>query len=129
MPQPLNLTGGGSGTLFVRRPTHTLLHGRVGNVVLEVPGQRSHPSVEVRVLDVRHGLKALLPYGVLLIPNQQKCDRQCCCSGEVVLAEGDEAMCAIISTLLSGSVPMTNPDHGSMGSKGIVTLTSHLSMP
>jgi hypothetical protein len=24
---------------------------------------------------------------------------------------------------------MTDPDHGSMGSKGIITLTSHWSMP
>jgi hypothetical protein len=46
--------------------------------------------VEVRALKVKHGLKALLPYGVLLIPNQEKRDRQCCCSCEVVLAQGGE---------------------------------------
>jgi hypothetical protein len=34
-------------------------------------------------------------------------------------------MCAISSTLVSGSLPMMDLDHGSVGSKGIVTLTSH----
>jgi hypothetical protein len=38
-------------------------------------------------------------------------------------------MCAIISTPVSGSLLMTDPNHGSMGSKGIITLTSHLSEP
>jgi hypothetical protein len=47
--------------------------------------------VEVRALEVRHGLKVLLPYGVLLIPNREKCDKQCCSSGEAVLAQGDES--------------------------------------
>jgi hypothetical protein len=82
MPQLLKLMGGGDGALLVCRQTHTLLHARPGDVVLEVeqvlhvPGQRSHPDVEVRALEVRHGLKALLPYGVLLILNREKCDMQ-----------------------------------------------------
>jgi hypothetical protein len=59
--------------------------------VLHVPGQRSHPSVEVRALEVGHSLKALLPHGVLLIPNQEKRDRQCCSSGEAVLTQGGES--------------------------------------
>jgi hypothetical protein len=52
-----------------------LLHACPGDVVLEVeqvlriPSQRSHPDVEVRAHEVGHGLTALLPYGVLLIPN------------------------------------------------------------
>jgi hypothetical protein len=46
--------------------------------------------VEVRALKVTHGLKALLPYRVLLIPNREKHDRQCCCSYEVVLAQRGE---------------------------------------
>jgi hypothetical protein len=58
---------------------------------LHVPGQRSHPDVEVRALEVGHDLKTLLPYGVLLIPNREKRDRQCCSSGEVVLAQGGES--------------------------------------
>jgi hypothetical protein len=47
--------------------------------------------MEVRALEVGHGLKTLLPYGVLLIPNREKCDRQCCSSGEAVLAQGGES--------------------------------------
>jgi hypothetical protein len=47
--------------------------------------------MEVRALEVRHGLKALLPYGVLLIPNWEKRDRQCCTSGEAVLGQGGES--------------------------------------
>jgi hypothetical protein len=53
--------------------------------VLRVPGQRSHPGVEVRALKVGHGHKTLLPYGVLLIPDRKKRDRQCGSSGEAVL--------------------------------------------
>jgi hypothetical protein len=54
MPQPLNLMGGGSGTLLVCRRTRTLLPGCPSGVVLEVEqvlrvhGQRSNPSMEVR---------------------------------------------------------------------------------
>jgi hypothetical protein len=36
-------------------------------------------------------------------------------------------MCTIISTPVSGSLPMMDPNHGSAGSKGIIMLTSHLS--
>jgi hypothetical protein len=45
MPQLLKLMGGGDGALLVCRQTHTLLHARPGDVVLEVqqvlhvPGQ------------------------------------------------------------------------------------------
>jgi hypothetical protein len=97
MPQPLNLARGGGGTLLICRQTRTLLHAYPDGVVLEVeqvlhvPGQQSHPGVEVRGLQVGHSLKALLPYGVLLIPNREKCDRQCCRSGEVILAQGGES--------------------------------------
>jgi hypothetical protein len=34
--------------------------------------------------------KTLLPYGVLLILNRKKRDRQCCSSGKVVLTQGGE---------------------------------------
>jgi hypothetical protein len=87
MPQPLNLMGGGSGTLLVRRHTRTLLHVCPGGVVLKVEqvlrvtDQRSHLGVEVRALEVGHGLKTLLPYGVPRILNREKRDRQCCSSG------------------------------------------------
>jgi hypothetical protein len=59
--------------------------------VLRVPRQQCHPGVEVRALEVEHSLKTLLPYGVHLILNQKKRDRQCCSSGEVVLAQGGES--------------------------------------
>jgi hypothetical protein len=73
MPQPLNLAGGCSGTLLVHYQKCTLLHACHDGVVLKVeqvlhvPGQRSHPGMEVRTLEVRHGCKTLLPYEVLLI--------------------------------------------------------------
>jgi hypothetical protein len=97
MPQRLNLSCGGGGTLLVRHQTCTLLHSCLGGVVLEVEqvlcvlGQRSHPDVEVKALEVGHGLKTLLPYGVLLIPNWEKRDKQCYSSGEAVLAQGGES--------------------------------------
>jgi hypothetical protein len=47
--------------------------------------------VEVRALEVGHSLKMFLPYRDLLIPNREKCDRQCCSSGEAVLAQGGES--------------------------------------
>jgi hypothetical protein len=97
--------------------------------VLRVLGQRCHPGVEVRALEVGHGLKMLLPYGVLLILNREKRDRQCCSSGEAVLAQGGESDVRHQLNTVSGSLPMTDPDHGSVGSKGIITLTSHWSMP
>jgi hypothetical protein len=47
--------------------------------------------VEVWALEVEHGLKALLQYGVLLIPNREKGDMQYCSSGEAVLVQGGES--------------------------------------
>jgi hypothetical protein len=44
----------------------------------------------VKALEVGHGLKALLPSGVLLILKQEKRDRQCCYSGEAILTPGGE---------------------------------------
>jgi hypothetical protein len=97
MPQPIILVGGGSGTFLVRRQMPTLLHAYPSGVVLEVeqvirvPDQRSHPDVEVRALEVGHGLKELLPYGVLLILNREKRDRQCYSSDLAVLEQGGES--------------------------------------
>jgi hypothetical protein len=97
LPQPLNLAGGGSGTLLVRRQMRTLLHAYPDGVVLKVeqvlcvPGQRSHTSVEVRALEVGHGRKMLLPYGILLILDREKRNRQCNGSGETVLARRGES--------------------------------------
>jgi hypothetical protein len=36
MPQALNVAGGGSGTLHIRRQTRTLLHACPDDVVLKV---------------------------------------------------------------------------------------------
>jgi hypothetical protein len=97
MPQPLNRASGGTDTLLVRHSTRTLLHACPGSVVLKVeqvlrvPGQQSHPNVEVRTLEVGHGLKTLLPYGGLLILNQEKRERQCCSSDEAVLTQEGES--------------------------------------
>jgi hypothetical protein len=58
-----------------------LLHACPGGIVLKVeqvlrvPSQQSNPGVDVRALEVGHGLKTLLPYGVLLILNREKRDR------------------------------------------------------
>jgi hypothetical protein len=85
--------------------------------------------VEVRALEVGHGLKMLLPYRVLLILNREKRDRQCCSSGEAVLSQGGESHVRHQLNAMSGSPPMMDPDHGSMGTKGVITLISHWSMP
>jgi hypothetical protein len=67
--------------LLVCYQTHTLLHAGPSGVVLEVehvlcvPSQQSHPGKEVRALEVEHGLKSLLPYGILLTPNHEKHNR------------------------------------------------------
>jgi hypothetical protein len=59
-----------------------LLHACPGGVLLEVeqvlhvPSQRILPGMEVRGLEVGHSRKALLPYGVFLISNQEKLDLQ-----------------------------------------------------
>jgi hypothetical protein len=113
IPQPLILSCGGGGTLLVRHQMRTLLPGCPGGVVLEVEqvlhvlGQRSHLGVEVRAHEVGHGLKTLLPYGVLLIPNWEKCHRQCCSSGVVVLAQGGESD---VHHQLNASVRLTADD-------------------
>jgi hypothetical protein len=97
MPQPLNLSCGGGGTLLIRCQTRMLLSDCLSGVVLEIEqvmcvlGQQSHPDVEVRALDIGHSLKTLLPYEVLLIPNREKHDRQCCSNGEAVLTQGGES--------------------------------------
>jgi hypothetical protein len=96
MPQPLDLAGGSSGTLLVRHQTRTLLYACPSGVVLQVehvlrvPSQRSHPDVEVRAHEIGHSRKTLLPYGVLLILDQKKRDRQCGGSGETVLSQRGE---------------------------------------
>jgi hypothetical protein len=82
----------------------------------------------VRALEVGQGLKALLSYGVLLILNRKKRDRQCCRSGEAALTQGGEGgVCHHLDG--SGSLSMMAPDHGFVAPKGIITLISHTSKP
>jgi hypothetical protein len=75
MPRPLELKRSSGGVLLKCCQMHTLFHDGPSGAVLEVeqvlyvPSQRSHPGMEVRALEVEHGLKALLPYMVLLILN------------------------------------------------------------
>jgi hypothetical protein len=75
VPQPLELKQSSGGVLLKCCQTHTLFQDGPSGAVLEVehvlyvPSQQSHPDVEVRALEVKHGLKALLPYRVLLILN------------------------------------------------------------
>jgi hypothetical protein len=70
------------------RSNDTLLHDSYGGVVLQVEqvlrilGHRSHANIEVRALEVRHSLKALLPHGIFLILNQEKRDRHRFSSGK-----------------------------------------------
>jgi hypothetical protein len=63
--------------------------------------------VEVRALEVGHGLKLLLRYGVILIMNQEKRDRQCGSSGKAVLAQGGEND---VCHHLNASVRLTDDD-------------------
>jgi hypothetical protein len=85
--------------------------------------------VEVRPLEVGHGLKTLLPYGVLLIPNREKRDRQYCSSGEAVLAQGGESDVHHQLNAGVGLAADDGPQPWLRGVKGIITLTSHWSMP
>jgi hypothetical protein len=47
MPQPLDLTGGGSGTLLVRHQMRTLLYACPGGVMLQVEQYYAYLANEV----------------------------------------------------------------------------------
>jgi hypothetical protein len=83
----------------------------------------------VRALEVRHGLKALLPHAVFLILNQEKHGRHRCGSSEATLTQRGECD---VCRLLNGGVGLA-VDDGSRpqlrGVEGIVTLVSHMSRP
>jgi hypothetical protein len=83
--------------------------------------------MKVRALEVGHSLKVLLPYKVVLIPNQESVIGSAAVAVRWYSHMEAMAMCTIISTPVSGSLPTTDPDHGCAGSRGIVTLTSHQS--
>jgi hypothetical protein len=75
--------------------------------VLHKLGRRSDAAAEVGTLEVRHGLKALLPHGVFLIPNREKRDRHRDGSSEATLAQRGECD---MGRLLDGSVGLTADD-------------------
>jgi hypothetical protein len=58
--------------------------------VLRVLGHRSHASIEVRALEVRHGMKSLLSNGIFQIPNWEKRNRHHSGSGEADPTLGGE---------------------------------------
>jgi hypothetical protein len=83
----------------------------------------------VGALDVRHDLKMLLTYGVLLILNWENVIDNAAVVVTRLSHRELSAICAIFSTVVSGSLMTMEPNHYSLGSKGIVTLTSHTSKP
>jgi hypothetical protein len=85
--------------------------------------------VEVRALEVGHVLKALLPNGVLLILNQEKRERQYCCSSEAVLAQGGEGDVRHHLDAGVGFAANDRPQSRLHGVKSIVALISYLSKP
>jgi hypothetical protein len=93
----------GAVVLIVCGQRHTLLHDGFDGVVLQVEqvlhvlGHRSHVNIEVQDLEVRHGLKALLPHGIFLNPNQERCDRHRGGSGDVTLTQrGEWDVCCLL---------------------------------
>jgi hypothetical protein len=68
--------------------------------VLCVLGQRSHASVKGRSLGVGHGLKTLLPHGILLVTNQEEHDWHHGGVGEAALTQGGECdLCRLLGGL------------------------------
>jgi hypothetical protein len=72
--------------------------------------------MEVRALEVGHSLKALLPYGVLLILNRENHDRQYCSSGEAVLPQGGESD---VRHRLNAGLGLTTDDRPQLWLRGV----------
>jgi hypothetical protein len=113
MLQLLELTRNGGVVLIVCGQPHTLLHDSSGGVVLQVAqvlfilGHGSHVDIEVRALDVGHGLKALLPHMIFLNLNREWRDQHPSGSGEVTHTKrGEWDVCH----LLHGGVRLTADD-------------------
>jgi hypothetical protein len=89
--QPLHHMRGESGLLGVHVQTCTLLDGISLYVVLQVEqvprvlGHMHGVDVVLQTGDVTHCLMALLPLGLILIPNQEKRKRHISSDGEDVL--------------------------------------------
>jgi hypothetical protein len=107
MLQMLKLAQNGSVVLIVCDQMHTLVHDGSSGVMLQVEqvlhvlGHHSHADVDVRTLEVGHDRKVLLPHGIFLIPNWEKCDGHRCGSGEAALTQGGECD---VCHLLNGGV-------------------------
>jgi hypothetical protein len=97
--------------------------------VLRILGHRSHAGVEVRTLWVGHVLKTLPPHGLLLLADQEHRDRY---RGGVVEAAhtkgGEGDVCCLLNRLVQLDFDDSRP-HGSVGLRGNITRTSHLSWP
>jgi hypothetical protein len=107
MLQLPKLTRDGGVVLLVCGHTHVLLDDGPTEVVLQVelvlhvPGHRSHTGVEVRTLEVGHSLKVLLPYGIPLITNQEERVWHLCGSGEATLPQGGECdLCCLLDGVI-----------------------------
>jgi hypothetical protein len=92
---------------MTRGQMQTVLDDSPGGVVLQVDhvlrvlGQRSHANVEVRALGVGHGLKTLLPHGILLIMNREEHDWHRGSVGKVALTQGGEGdLCHLLDGLI-----------------------------
>jgi hypothetical protein len=104
--QLLELVSNDGVAHIVCNQMHTLLYDSPSSLmpeaeqVLHVLGHHSHAGIEVRVPKVRHGLKALLPHGVFLVPNQEKRDGHRGGSDKVALTQVGE--CDVCHLLDSG---------------------------
>jgi hypothetical protein len=71
----------------------------------------------------------LLPHRILLVMNWKEHDWHRGSVGEATLTQGGECdLCRLLDNLIQLD-PMTVAIHGSIGLRGITTLTSHLSWP
>jgi hypothetical protein len=99
--------------LIICSQMHMLLHDGSGRVMLQVEqvlgvlDHCSHVGIQVRALEVGHGLKALLPHGIFLIPNWEKRDRHHCGSGKATLTQRGECD---VCHLLDGGVGLAADD-------------------
>jgi hypothetical protein len=82
--------------------------------VKQVPHELGHLrliSAEVQAGEVAHGLQALSPLGLILIPNREERDRRICCAGEAVLTKcGEGDVCHLLDHIVNlipndGSLP------------------------
>jgi hypothetical protein len=79
--------------LLIHGQMHTLLDDGPAGVVLQVEqvphvlGHHSHTGVDVRALEVGHGLRVLLPHGVLLILDLEEQNWHVDSGGEAALTQ------------------------------------------